>query len=166
MARIQADFASIVAMRDATEYNRGTPIFAHTYDYATPTKSPARALGAAVGKAWLSREFAKANIPVPMWSAVSDYLMEQLASAILALDCRGLDGSCPKPLPEWKPLRDFYAINTLGTLERAAVGSERASGDWLNEIHPRASGNRKLARKLVAEIERILADREGSAEAA
>ena len=95
-----------------------------------------------------------------MWPAVSDYLMAQLAKTILALDCRQLDRACPTPLPEWKPLPEFYVVNTLGTLTRAAPGSTGGSEDWLNEIHPGISGNRKLAGKLVAEIQRLLAGRQ------
>ncbi|MEO8629593.1 MAG: hypothetical protein ABI612_16065 [Betaproteobacteria bacterium] len=165
MNQVQTDIASIVEMRDSTDYNRGTPIFTHTYDYPTPNNSPTRVLGVPRGKAWLSRDFAKANIPAAMWPAVSDYLIEHLAKSILALDCRGLDDSCPTPLPDCKPLPDFYVVNTLGTLVRAAPDSTAGSGDWLNEIHPGISGNRKLARKLAAEIQRMLAERQVDATA-
>ena len=160
MERVQAHFRSIVEMRDSTDYNRNTPIFTHTYDYPTPRNAPARVLGAGVGDAWLSKAFANAGIPQSMWRDVSDDLLKRLATAILELDCRHSPDSVPTPLTE------FYVIDTCNTLERADPDTDGSSKDWLNEIHPGISGNRKLAGKLCAEIQRLLAERQAGVAAA
>jgi hypothetical protein len=65
-------------------------------------------------------------------------MLDQLAQAILSLDCR-----LPQPV-----LTNFYVSDTRNLLQRASSTSEVSDGDWLNEIHPSATGNGKIARKL------------------
>jgi lysophospholipase L1-like esterase len=152
-SKIQEHFGFIADMRDSSEANKLTPIFAHTYDYPTARNAPAQVLGLPHGKSWLFEAFTAAGIPAALWKDLGDYLLDQLAESILALDCRRT--AAPGSLPA--PLQKFYAINTRNVLERAAPGTVGSSGDWLNEIHPNALGNRKLAGRLAGEIQSILA---------
>jgi hypothetical protein len=70
-----------------------------------------------------------------MWQQVSDRMLDKLAEAILALDGR----TSPTGLP------NFFVVNTRGVLSRARPETTGSEADWLNEIHPNASGNGKLA---------------------
>ena len=139
IAEVQAAYANIAAVRDAaSSQSRGKPIYVHTYDYPTPRDSPARFLIAGILGPWLYPAFLLADIPESMWVSVSDYLLNQLAEAILALDSR--TGS--------RPLAGVVVVDTRGTLNRARLGTTTSDGDWTNEIHPNTNGYRKLGKKL------------------
>jgi hypothetical protein len=141
--KVQGAYAAIVAVRDDDSSQcKGKPIYVHTYDYPTPRDSPARFLGAGILGPWLYPAFLLADIPEPMWTAVSDYLLDQLAEAILALDSQS--GS--------RPLPGVFVLETRKTLNRARLGSIASDGDWANEIHPNTTGYRKLAEKLSARL--------------
>jgi hypothetical protein len=79
--------------------------------------------------------------------AVSDFLVDRLAQALLVLDARS---GGPQALP------GVVVVDTRGTLERAAAGQQGNDADWVNEIHPNPGGYRKLAHKLTAELNRLL----------
>lgn len=143
IANVQGAYASIVAVRDAeSSQSKGKPIYVHTYDYPTPRNSPARFLGAGILGPWLYPAFLLADIPEPMWIPVSDYLLDRLAEAILALDSQS--GS--------RPLPSVFVVNTRNTLNRARLGTIASDGDWANEIHPNTTGYRKLGEKLSARL--------------
>lgn len=140
---IQTAYANIVAVRDSpTSRSRGKPIFLHTYDYPIPRDSPARFLGAGVIGPWLYHAFLAEDIPESMWVAVSDYLVDRLADALLALDSR--NGR--------RPLPNVNVVDTRNTLSRARLDTEGSDADWENEIHPNTSGYRKLAVKISARM--------------
>lgn len=115
--------------------NHSVPVFCHTYDYPTPNDAPATVFGQRVGEAWLHPHLLQAGVPTVLWQPLADHLLRHLAGLL-----RGLR------------LPDFHAVPTLDTLVRAAPDSRGASGDWDNEIHPNASGYRKLAHKIVAAV--------------
>ena len=143
IADVQGAYAAIVAVRDTdTSQSKGKPIYVHTYDYPTPRDSPARFLGAGVLGPWLYPAFLLEGIPETMWIAVSDYLLNQLAEAILALDSQS--GS--------RPLPGVFVLDTRNTLNRARLGTVGSDGDWANEIHPNTTGYRKLGEKLSARL--------------
>lgn len=143
IAEVHAAYANIVAVRDAaSSQSRGKPIYVHTYDYPTPRNSPARFLMAEILGPWLYPAFLLADIPESMWIAVSDFLLNQLAEAILALDSQ--TGS--------RPLAGVVVVDTRRTLNRARLGTTTSDGDWANEIHPNTSGYRKLGNKLSAAL--------------
>jgi len=135
MGRVQAGCRAIVAMRDDPDsVNRNVPIFMHTYAYPTPRNSPARFLGAGVEGPWLFRAFSESGIAQAMWQPISDFLLDQLAQALMALDSRQPGG-----------LPNFNVVDTRTLLFRARAESIDSDADWLNEIHPNVSGNGKLA---------------------
>lgn len=115
--------------------NRDAPIFTHTYDYPTPNDAPARIFGVRAGAAWMYPQLVAAGVPQSFWIPLSDHLIEHLARLL-----RGLD------------LVDFHVVDTLGTIQRAALGATGASGEWDNEIHPSRRGYAKLAAKMAAAI--------------
>lgn len=118
--------------------NAEVPMFAHTYDYPTPNDSPARApFRIRLAGPWLFPHL-NGRLPAEVWRPLTDYLLDQVAEALLAL---------PAQLPQ------FHVIDTRGTLLRAHAGIIGASGDWENEIHPTSFGYRKLAAKITAAIE-------------
>ena len=141
---IQQAYKNIVDVRDeAGSPNSGVPIVAHTYDYPTPRDSPARFLGVGVKGPWLQPALTAAEIPTAMWQPISDYLLDQVAEAILALDSEAA-GS--------QQLPSFHVVETRNTLARAAPGTTSFSGDWANEIHPDTTGYSKLAAKISARV--------------
>ncbi len=143
VATVQGAYANIVAVRDAeTSRSKGKPLYIHTYDYPTPRDSPARFLGAPVRGPWLYPAFLLADIPQAMWIPVSDYLLDRLGEAILALDSQS--GS--------RPLAGVFVIDTRNTLTRARLGAVGPDGDWMNETHPNTTGHRKLAAKVSARL--------------
>jgi hypothetical protein len=131
---IQRAYRKIAALRDAPNSAcTGKPILTHTYDYTTPRNSPALIGPLKVSGPWLHPAFVAAGIPQPKWNAVSDYLLDALAAAILELQ-QGSD-----------PIANFNVVDTRGALVRAALDDEDNSNDWLNEIHPNQGGYTKLA---------------------
>jgi hypothetical protein len=51
---------------------------------------------------------------------------------------------------------NVFTVPTDGTLTPAAPGSTGSNGDWLNEIHPNASGWHKLAAVWHAKLKDVL----------
>ena len=145
VAEVQLSYRQIIAVRDEADcINRGKPVVTHTYDYATPRDAPARFLFAGIMGPWLFPVFEKLGIADGMQIPVSDYLIDQLAEAIIALT------KAPNPLP------NFHVVETRHTLVPAAADDDGNSNDWLNEIHPNHQGYRKLAAKLSEAIGKIL----------
>ncbi len=135
-------YTGFVNMRDRPgSPNAGVPMFAHTYDYPTPNDAPSLApFGIRLGGPWLY-PLLKDRLPSEVWQPLTNYLLDRVATTLLAL---------PAQLPQ------FSVIDTRGTLLPAHLGATGASGDWENEIHPGRSGYRKLAAKITAAVERRL----------
>jgi len=144
--RIIAGYSRIVSFRDrAGSPNRGVPIFAHTYDYAVPSRAPARIYDLVpVDGPWLSPRMS--DVPPQVWPALSKYLIDRVARTLQALQ---------------STLPNFVVIDTRGILH--CVGSETTgrSGDWQNEIHPSQAGYRKLAPLFAGAVDRHLRDKAG-----
>lgn len=135
LAHIEGYYKFVAAKRVTIGHglNRETTIVAHSYDYITARKSPAKFFGMKLGP-WAHRAFKdkKYNVPKSLWQEITDYIFKQLADRLHALQ-----NSIP----------NLVVINTLDTLRRATPGSKGDSHDWANEIHPNAGGYTKLAKK-------------------
>ncbi|MEA3277150.1 MAG: SGNH/GDSL hydrolase family protein [Pseudomonadota bacterium] len=144
MAEIQDGYQRIAALRDRPgNLSRHVPIVTHTYDYSTPRNSPARFFLATLGP-WLFKALKNQQVPGADWVAVADYLADQLAEAILALE----KGSAK--------IKNFHVVDTRGTLKRAEQGATSSSNDWQNEIHPNANGYEKLAKRIEKQLHKVL----------
>lgn len=137
MAEIQHGYREIVSLRDSAESPAiGKPVITHTYDYATARNSPSRFFSVPLLGPWLFKALTEAEIPDEAWVEITDYLIDQLAEAIIELDT----GTGTNPLD------NFHVIDTRDTLTRAKTGTTGQSGDWLNEIHPDFEGYKKIAK--------------------
>jgi lysophospholipase L1-like esterase len=147
---IQGAFAGIVGLRDSADSkSKGSPLFVHTYDYATPRNAPARFIGALpIAGPWLFKAFAGSGIAIALQQKISDLLIDRLAAALLELDAGHSDSA--------KTLPGFHVIDTRNTLIMANPADTGNSNDWLNEIHPNMSGYRKIAARLSAAINDVL----------
>ncbi len=142
---VEAGYRRLVATRDAPASRaQGTPIITHTYDYPTPRNSPARFVGIGLLGPWIYSALTRAQVPEADWQAVSDYLFDTLADAIVALS------QGPNALP------NFHVVDTRDTLTRASPGTTGDSGDWMNEIHPDFEGYTKIAELLEAKAAALL----------
>ncbi|MEO5882214.1 MAG: hypothetical protein ABIQ06_07340 [Caldimonas sp.] len=152
LLRAQEAFATIVSVRDsAHSLSRGSPVFLHTYDYATPRNAPARFVGTvAISGPWLFKAFTGSGIGISLQQRIADLLTDGLADALLQLDSAG--GTNGKSLPA------FHVIDTRNTLVRANPTERGNSNDWINEIHPNLGGYRKIAARLSAKINEVLLD--------
>jgi lysophospholipase L1-like esterase len=141
---IVASYSRIVSFRDREgSPNRGVPIFVHTYDYATPSRAPARIYDLIpVDGPWLSPQMR--DVPLPMWAALSGYLIDRVARTL-----RSLEATLP----------NLVVIDTRGMLRSVEPDTRGRCGDWQNEIHPSHAGYGKLAPRFAAEVERHLAER-------
>lgn len=102
------------------------PMLLNCYD--TPTARHAPAFSG--GKAWLAVAYEKNGIPPSLWPDLTDGFFSHLGLAI-----SGWANGRP----------NVHTVPTNGVLTPAAVGSTGNSGDWLNEIHPNATGWKKQA---------------------
>ena len=128
-------FKALDFIRSQSRDNLTTPIFTHTYDYATPRASPA---GPGLGP-WLLPALQGFQIPVGDWSLVANAFIDKLAAIILNLK-----------------LANFRVVDTRTTLTRASPSAKGVSNDWENEIHPTAVGYEKLAPKFVNDVCSVL----------
>lgn len=139
---VQAGYRRIVALRDSDgSPNQGKPIVVHTYDYPTPRPSPATFLIVPITRPWIHRVFEAYQVPKSLRIKITDKMLDALAEAILELG---------------RELPAFHVVDTRNLLERAAIDAKGNSGDWLNEIHPNSDGYRKVAKKLVAKLEKVI----------
>jgi len=96
--------------------------------------------GSKIRGPWLYDDFVAKSIPQSLWGPVADQLIDTLATTILALTTGR------------QAISNFRVVDTRGTLNRAALGTKKKSGDWRNEIHPHKGGYEKLAAKLQSAI--------------
>ncbi len=133
---VQRGFRRLASVRDSTGSNsKKAPIITHTYDYATPRNAPARFFIVTLGP-WLFPALNAANVPEAAWVPVADYLIDELAEAIWALQ-KGSD-----------KIKNFHVVDTRGATKRAKLGTTGSSRDWQNEIHPNDDGYRKIAKRV------------------
>lgn len=94
-------------------------IYLHNYDYALPS-------GKAVigGKAWLKPALVAAQVPAPLRTACVRFLIDQFSLRLAELEAR-YGGR-------------VVFVDSRGTL---------AADDWANELHPKAAGFGKIARR-------------------
>jgi len=132
---LRANFEEVDRRVRASALNATTPLFVHTYDFATPRDS-----GAGLGRGpWLSHAFRAHNIPEVFWIPLMEQLFDRLRSLILGLN-----------LPR------VFVVDTCGMLERAGPGETGPTRHWLNEIHPNAAGYRVLAGRWKERIEAVV----------
>jgi lysophospholipase L1-like esterase len=146
VADVQAGYRHIAALRAASERpaNRNVPIVTHIYDFPTPRDSPAKFVGIPVRGPWLYRALERAGIADPaLRQGICDYLLTALGNGIAALTGPA------------DPIANFHIVATRGLLVRAAQGATGSSGDWQNEIHPNATGYRKLGAQIAPAIEAL-----------
>lgn len=132
---LHANFREISKRAKGSRANSGTPVFVHTYDFATPRES-----GFGLGRGpWLCRAFQAHNIPEMRWVPLMDVLSSRLQALITGLD-----------------FPNVHVIDTLGTLQRADPSDEGETAHWLNEIHPSREGYRELAKAWKKSVESVL----------
>lgn len=119
--------------------NQYTPVLIHTYDYPTPNSAKARCI-LRLGP-WLHAAFKHKRIPETYWYEISDHLFQKLRDVLL--DLPAIDAS-------------FHIVNTCDTLQRAEHKQTGNSNDWLNEIHPNATGLEKIGAKLTKKISQLI----------
>jgi hypothetical protein len=125
-------YEKLLSIRDGARSScKNAPVLIHTYDYATPRNSPAQFFDVVgLRGPWLYPAMLAARIAQSEWNAVSDFILGSLAARLLKLH---------------KKSRNITVVNTLGTLDRAALGTIASSNDWVNEIHPSRGGYAKVA---------------------
>lgn len=148
---IQTSLREIVSLRDGNgSKSANAPAFVHTYDYATPRKSPSRFLkGPPVGGPWLYPVLHPTGLDIVLQQGIADLLVDRLAEGLLALDSER--GSNLK-------LENFHVVDTRDTLVRANPTEFGSSNDWENEIHPTHDGYRKIAARIASQVNRRLPD--------
>jgi lysophospholipase L1-like esterase len=128
---IKINVAHIVSRRDSDDSNsKNVPIIMHTYALPRPRDAGVKFLGIRRGP-WLYPAFKWLGISEVLWLDLSRILLEELAGCIKSL-----------------AMPHLHVVDTLSrttTMVPASVGSTGSSNDWENEIHPNASGYRKLA---------------------
>ncbi len=109
-----------------TSRHAGVPLFLNLYN--TPVARNAPAFPG--GRSWLFEAYVKNGIPPHLWQDLTSGIFEDVQAAISG----------------WAVGRSgLYCVPTNGTLVAADPNAPGSSGDWLNEIHPNASGWEKLA---------------------
>jgi GDSL-like Lipase/Acylhydrolase family len=134
---VESHYARIVALRDKPgSVNAGTPIVAHTYDYAMPRNAPALVFGGQLSGPWLFPAFEARGIA----DSELRFDIARLAIDALALRLMSLQDQ----------FENFVVVDTRGQLTPAAADAPRNSNDWVNEIHPNSHGYAKIAAHIVA----------------
>jgi hypothetical protein len=149
VARVQAGYAEIVALRDSPgSLSRGRPIIVHTYDYPTPRNAPAHFFVAPIRGPWLYRIFNGKSIGLQLQRDITNTMYSHFAEGLLALDSHATR-------PD-KRLANVHVVRTCSRLIPANPADIGASNDWLNEIHPTAGGYRKIGAALSARLAEVL----------
>lgn len=136
---LTAVFDRLVSFRDRGP-NAKTPMVFHTYANIMP-----RPAAAGLGKGpWLRPAMITFNVPTTDWLAVSEALMNRLATLLSKLT--------------FDPSRNLHLVESrvapLVLGDQVATG---VSGDFYNEIHPTRGGYTKLAAVWRTELDALLA---------
>ncbi|HJN53425.1 MAG: hypothetical protein QGI68_13830 [Pseudomonadales bacterium] len=134
--QVELAYTELIELRN--EYSPDTVIVCHTYDYMKPSKQGGRFLWGLVRTGpWLQPYMEDKGIPELLQGKICRILLDGIRIRLEALSAsRAAAGK-------------FILVNTQRTLE---YGNRR---DWLNEIHPTASGFRKIARKIYQRMRAI-----------
>ncbi len=143
-AYLVKSFAALVARRDDGP-SVGRPMFAHTYH--VPVVRCSGTVGSPKG--WLFAAFSDYAIPRTEQQGLADLLFDQLRQLLLSLDS---DSGHANALPQ---LHVFDSAS-LVPLIPASPSSTGASGDWINEIHPKRAGYAKVGAQMGPWIEALL----------
>jgi hypothetical protein len=141
VGRLVKDYLApgFAALYDQVQASRhaGVPIFLNLYD--TPVARDAPAFPG--GRSWLHEAYVKNGIPPPLWPDLTGGIFEDVQAAVSG----------------WTVGRSgLHCVPTTGTLVAADPAATGSSGDWLNEIHPNASGWEKLAAVWQKAIKKVL----------
>lgn len=128
---LDSNFSALYDWVRADKLNARTPIFLNCYDTPTARDSPAP-LGTGP---WLFPAYNKNSIDPSVWPTLTEGLFKDIKSTIEGWATR----------PDGTGNQGVYAVPTTGVLKPASPNDDGKSGDWINEIHPRSSGWRKLA---------------------
>lgn len=134
---LDPNFQRIYDVVRSSRFHFDVPIFINNYD--TPTARNAPAFNG--GKAWLYEAYKKNKIPPDLWPDLTRSIFNDVQTTIAG----------------WTIGRsDVFTVPTDGTLSAAADGTVDSNADWLNEIHPNASGWRKLAKVWHVRLKEVL----------
>lgn len=128
-----AVFNGLLDLRDSG-VNRPTPLLLHNYALLRPRDAPA---GAGFGP-WLQPALVAFEVPENVWLAIGELLMMRLGQLLTDLAAERM---ARHPGAGAVQIIDSQAAN----LVLADPGTEGASGDWANEIHPTRDGYAKVA---------------------
>jgi len=126
--------ASWIGLRGKSKLNRDTPVVLHGYDYLQPRPAYARLFinGPRISGPWVH--------PILCAAGKTDEQMRDIAKEVIdtlnALLARRIG-----------PLPNVRLLDTRGTLKLAKPGTDRASSDWMDEIHALPEGWAKLAER-------------------
>jgi hypothetical protein len=123
-----------IGLRQKSRLNKDTPVVLHGYDYLQPRPAPARAAvnGLPVSGPWI--------YPTLLAAGKTDEQMRLIAKDVIDTLNDWLD-------KQVKPLPNVYLLDTRRTLKLAEPRTDRASNDWMDEIHALPEGWAKLAAK-------------------
>lgn len=120
-----------------TSLNRTTPVLLHTYDYPMPRPAPAKAFGKPAVGPWLLPALEAVGAP----EALRFGIVREIASGML---------DCIRAFHD--PAAGIYVVDTCGTLTPASPAATGDDADWVNEIHPNATGYAKLAAQIKPQL--------------
>ena len=123
---LDPNFARLYDVVRNSASNAQTPIFLNCYDTPVARNAPAPPFS----RAWLSTAYQANGIVPALWGDLTTALFDRVGLAVQGW-ARGRQG--------------VYLVPTRGVLDPADPASTASSHDWLNEIHPNASGWEKLA---------------------
>jgi len=125
---LDPNFDKLIGAIRANPASANTPIYLNCYDTPTARNAPA---APGIGP-WLYTAYRKNSIDPSLWPALT----------------AGIFGDVKDAITGWAAPHNagVVTVKTTGTLTPAAAGATGSSGDWANEIHPNASGWRKLAK--------------------
>jgi len=133
VTHLSAQLVGVVAGRDKDALNRDVPIFCHCYDYPQPRNAPVLPHT----PTWLYPAFVAYGIPPQDWFGAAKELIDRLATLLRDTIAQINAGGDKR----------VYLVNSRGAMIPADPGTTGRSNDWENEIHPTASGYRKLAER-------------------
>ncbi|PKM42745.1 MAG: hypothetical protein CVV05_17280 [Gammaproteobacteria bacterium HGW-Gammaproteobacteria-1] len=143
LAELKSYFQRYIALRDESAINRATPIVVQTYDYVVPRDQPPTILGFPVAKrAWILPKYQERGILDPEMQKASLWILLDEMAAML----QGLAAEAD----------NFHVADTRGTLAIVSPDYRRIDGDWRDEMHPSATGYRKLTGRHINPLIRSL----------
>lgn len=136
MQQVRDSYLDLIALRNDGK-NPECPIVVHGYDRPIPSKTPFELFGLfPLTGPWMHPSLRKRRIVnAEDQVQIAGWCIDQFNAMLRELASQHAG---------------FHYVNAVGTLER---------GDWANEIHPTASGFRKLAGKYLQPLEKLLPGR-------